>query len=375
MGAHALLQMEIMKSTAEMSEDAVESGQGKGALEDGGVIGGDGFGMKVGMAEVVGGANGVARLSEPRQCGLGPDARLSNVTDTGNGACLWTSALVGQECVYALSGTCKRITLHDCDFWGYPGNERRILSQSTLPGPVPGELPLSDEQAGIFTELFESCEKRPAFWLLHVLPGLTEPLPLLMGGGNIAQHVYFVEGEMSRDIYGLKKLGRPRMIVDIGANVGMFAIAACKLHPNAQIFAFEPHPMNYRFLITNLKQAGCADRVRAFNLGLTRDARSIPLYWAQSIGTSAYRPTEAVVMMRTINSELLWSPAYLGVNTNVSLVKVDCEGCEYEVIPLFNRNLVERIACEVHPLDGLPGLNVTTETAQNVKNACSKGRP
>lgn len=44
-------------------------------------------------------------------------------------------------------------------------------------------------------------------------------------------------------ISGLKKQGLiPQTVIDVGANVGQFAIAAAKLFPGVQIHSFEPNP-------------------------------------------------------------------------------------------------------------------------------------
>ena len=42
------------------------------------------------------------------------------------------------------------------------------------------------------------------------------------------------------------------VIIDIGANVGLFSIKCSKLKPNAKIIALEPFPDNFRFLKQNL---------------------------------------------------------------------------------------------------------------------------
>lgn len=51
-------------------------------------------------------------------------------------------------------------------------------------------------------------------------------------------------------VLGLIRQGiTPRTVIDVGANVGQFAISAAKLLPGAQIYSFEPHP-------------GCVSRLR-----------------------------------------------------------------------------------------------------------------
>jgi hypothetical protein len=45
------------------------------------------------------------------------------------------------------------------------------------------------------------------------------------------------------DEYGLRRLrSRPRTILDVGANIGMFSMMAGALYPDAKIHAYEPNP-------------------------------------------------------------------------------------------------------------------------------------
>jgi len=178
-----------------------------------------------------------------------------------------------------------------------------------------------------------------------------KPIPLIMGGGpNMGQHFYYVEGEVAgpQDSYhlGAQKQSAMQIIVDIGANIGFFSISACKRFPKARIIAFEPHPANFRFLTHNLKAAGCADRVELHNKGVSSDGRSMKLYWHDSIGTSAFRKGPNFVPMHSISVEELWR--IVGSAGSVSFMKVDCEGCEYEVVPLLQQWRVKTMVCETH---------------------------
>lgn len=54
------------------------------------------------------------------------------------------------------------------------------------------------------------------------------------------------------DEYGLKKIKvPPEIIIDIGANIGLFSVLARYRFPNAKIQAFEPNERIFQFLIKN----------------------------------------------------------------------------------------------------------------------------
>merc|ERR1712070_519575 len=137
-----------------------------------------------------------------------------------------------------------------------------------------------------------------------------------------------------------------QIIIDVGANIGLFSISACKRFPHARILAFEPHPANYRFLNHNLKTAGCS-HVETYNKGISKDGRRMFITWFDSIGSSAFRGKNRYTLpMETISPTKLWD--LVGGNGNVSYMKVDCEGCEYELVPLLEQWRVPKIVCEVH---------------------------
>src|SRR4051812_28608060 len=56
------------------------------------------------------------------------------------------------------------------------------------------------------------------------------------------------------DCYGLFahfKRAKPRVIVDIGANIGMFSRLCTLLFPDADIYAYEPNPSALKWLVHN----------------------------------------------------------------------------------------------------------------------------
>ena len=58
------------------------------------------------------------------------------------------------------------------------------------------------------------------------------------------------------------------VLVDVGANVGMYTIWAAKTR-EARVFAFEPEALNYALLNRNIFRNGLSGRVRAFCVALS----------------------------------------------------------------------------------------------------------
>jgi len=132
--------------------------------------------------------------------------------------------------------------------------------------------------------------------------------------------------------------------------------------------------MNYRFLVENVRRAGCADRVQAFNAGVSEDGRTLALSFDGSINANAYSTINGNkynIDVRTVSVKALWSAEYLGIETVVPFMKIDCEGCEWEVLPLVDPARVLKLVCETHPI----GPVVSNMTRAYVEKACELGRP
>ena len=86
------------------------------------------------------------------------------------------------------------------------------------------------------------------------------------------------------------------VIVDIGANIGVFSIYAATQAKNATVYAFEPVPANYELLAENIRTNGLNDRIRTFKLGVASNSgkRNIYLSCARCIHWWMNRINEAL---------------------------------------------------------------------------------
>jgi FkbM family methyltransferase len=126
---------------------------------------------------------------------------------------------------------------------------------------------------------------------------------------------------------------RPKIILDIGSNIGASIIYFHRQFPDAKIFGFEPHPDTFRILQQNV---GHLRGVTVFNYGLgNRNQRVVVCADAVNFGAFNTRgvfkdrgqvsaPVECEV--RRLDDVL----RELGIE-QVDLIKVDCEGAEVEV--------------------------------------------
>jgi FkbM family methyltransferase len=126
-----------------------------------------------------------------------------------------------------------------------------------------------------------------------------------------------------------KNPGKPCVVVDVGANIGVFTVTAARIDPRVQVFAFEPNPASYALLEENLRlndlrnvtatQAAVGEKAGSASLDI-----SSPQAGMHSIyGPGAERIEVPVVALDDFITERQVSPAIL---------KVDVEGYEPQVL-------------------------------------------
>jgi FkbM family methyltransferase len=148
------------------------------------------------------------------------------------------------------------------------------------------------------------------------------------------------------DVYGLQAHEiKGGVVVDVGAGIGEFALAAARRFPQARIISYEPNPKTYRLLESNMRQNSVAN-VQIVRLAIgtqesyvLRRASRGPRASAALLGADE---DAVVVPARRLDDELgdAW----------ISLLKIDCEGLEADVLESATSVLrrVERVVVEYH---------------------------
>mmetsp|Transcript_22866 Transcript_22866/g.37638 ORF Transcript_22866/g.37638 Transcript_22866/m.37638 type:complete len:305 (+) Transcript_22866:129-1043(+) len=179
-------------------------------------------------------------------------------------------------------------------------------------------------------------------------------IPLKICDDEVSSGIDHIVNEFQEDVYGLEPLTitAGEVIIDIGGNVGAFSLLAAKKFPQARIYAFEPVPRNYAFLRWNLQQNGITNVV-AINRGVTRDGRSFKIkYSAYNPGGSGLFAEEAdeLVDIKTTTFRDILEEFNID---KIAFLKIDCEGCEHEVLPMVPLEKVKIIRGEVHNAESL----------------------
>jgi FkbM family methyltransferase len=200
---------------------------------------------------------------------------------------------------------------------------------------------------------------------LHTLQ--IKDIPLLVYDERDSWAVDRIVKEFAQDAYGLDDIDfRPGdVVIDIGAHVGLVSLYLAKRYPHVRIHAFEPHPLNYENCVDNLRLNDVAN-VRPFRRAVSGDGRALMLRGLSrnTGGASAAFEMTGSVASGPVDSMTLDDlfDEVLAPGERCRLLKIDCEGLEYEILPRASAlDRVDYLVAEFH--EAASGLNDVRATA------------
>ena len=126
------------------------------------------------------------------------------------------------------------------------------------------------------------------------------------------------------------------VVVDIGAHKGVVSCYLAKRYPGIKVYAYEPLEDNYLALVENIKRNGVD--VEANHFAVTGDGREVTLHYSNgntggaNIYGGGYEPVKHIGSVKFAD--------VLGRFEKIALLKIDCEGAEYELDP----NLLDHVS-------------------------------
>lgn len=137
--------------------------------------------------------------------------------------------------------------------------------------------------------------------------------------------------ELQRDDYGLEQisLSPEDVVIDIGANIGMFSIYVKKKF-NCKVIAFEPVPLNFEHFKENIKLNGLElNDFELHNTAITEEEDGVI-----EIGTPEYNTGGSSIFHKCdIISKCPTERLHKYITENAAYLKIDTEGGEYKIIP------------------------------------------
>ncbi len=141
------------------------------------------------------------------------------------------------------------------------------------------------------------------------------------------------------------------IVIDIGGNIGMISIYLAKKFPFLKIYAFEPVQANYNNFIKNIKLNNIPEgTITVEHCAVTKDGRNVDLMvdvenpggsCITEVGADRSIKNDTNVSVPSITLEDIFKKYNIN---HCKLLKMDCEGSEYEILYNTNPEILNR--CE-----------------------------
>ena len=151
-----------------------------------------------------------------------------------------------------------------------------------------------------------------------------------------------------------------KVIIDVGAHVGGFAVPAAVL--GARVFAFEPDPMNSKCLAKSRSLNKLEASLTVYPCAVADSSREVTFFLG-GYSTVGHMVEEDFFKARRNKQGKNITVKAVGINDLLTtcqvprcdLLKVDCEGSEYQIIEAATTDTLSRIGAIV--LEGHPSQN------------------
>lgn len=201
----------------------------------------------------------------------------------------------------------------------------------------------------------ERFAEGPAELTFHARGGAVISIPNAPGA-RVPVYEVFAEDCYDLEWFLGDLASQPIHVLDIGAHVGTFSTALAALNPEATIDCFEPSPDTCEYLRRNIEANGNGERISAHQKALAGET-GFAVFDLQGAGSGhnhiAFddRIDGSGVRVETLS----FDDAVAAARGPVSVIKMDCEGGEYDLVYKSSKEnwaSVQRLVLEYHEMPG-----------------------
>jgi len=160
--------------------------------------------------------------------------------------------------------------------------------------------------------------------------------------------------------------GDCNIIIDIGANIGIFSIYTVQNLKNTIIYAFEPEATNFRILTENIKINNFEEKIIPFQKAICKNNKDKKLYLNTSpqhsilpCFNSLHKKSKYISVKSTTLQQIFKDNKI----QKCDLCKIDAEGAEYEILynmPIKYLSKIKNLIIEYHNITYLESHNGKT---------------
>tara|TARA_B100001079_G_scaffold223071_1_gene199478 strand:- start:59 stop:829 length:771 start_codon:yes stop_codon:yes gene_type:complete len=163
------------------------------------------------------------------------------------------------------------------------------------------------------------------------------------------------------------KINKNDIIIDVGAHIGLFSLLASKSCFAGKIFSYEPINENFEMLMQNIK-SNKLKNIFPFNLAVSKNTSNVKLFLDKDESAhSIFQKNTSYVTVESISLQKIFDDNDINF---CKILKLDCEGAEYEIIDSLPDKYFEKIQnmiIEYHLADSKPELG--KDLISKIKNA------
>lgn len=154
------------------------------------------------------------------------------------------------------------------------------------------------------------------------------------------------------EIYSCEEVWPPAadsVVLDIGANIGLYSLMVARRWPDIVVHAFEPAPDSYATLVRNVAENGFDMRVQCHRAAVTDESGSVVLFRDRTSACDSLVAPQGEWCSRALDEVVVESIAlddlfstFLDPERHV-LVKIDAEGSEFDILSGASPGVLSRI--------------------------------
>lgn len=139
------------------------------------------------------------------------------------------------------------------------------------------------------------------------------------------------------------------IVVDVGAQIGIFSIFASKLTPRGKVYSFEPEFQNFKLLLENIKLNNCHNIICFRQAISNKEGKDYLFINPYNVGGHSFLlPTSQKIIVPCTTLKAFIEKEKL---KKIDFLKMDCEGMEYKILLNCTKdclNKISKIALEYH---------------------------